>query len=146
MHKPYSKHFDTFFVELVSTRHPFTVRYCLLCSYLSILGCCCRCRCCFGCVCRGGITLASWQVLLSKHSALLKAAEDSGRNDKVLSTRSVLRGSLAWLVMGACAVYALVSVVEEELAYQFGTARVTLVITQVHCINTIAELLGWGIG
>ena len=70
-------------------------------------------------------------MLLSKHSALLRAAEHSGRNDRVVATRGLLTGSLAWLVMGACAVYALVSVVDEELAYQFGTARVTLVITQV---------------
>lgn len=72
-------------------------------------------------------------MLLSKHSALLTAAEDdSRRNDaRVLSTKSLLRGSLAWLVMGACAVYALVAVVDEELAFQYGTARVTLVITQV---------------
>lgn len=88
----------------------------------------CRCLCAFV---AGKNPLASRQVLLSKHSALLKTAEDSGRNARVLSTRSLLRGSLAWLVMGACALYALVSVVEEELAYQFGTARVTLVITQV---------------
>ncbi|CAM9090944.1 unnamed protein product [Ectocarpus sp. 4 AP-2014] len=72
------------------------------------------------------------QVLLSKNSAVLEAAEHhEGRKSRIITTRSVVRGSVTWLVMAAFAVYALVSVVEEELAFQFGTARVTLVITQV---------------
>lgn len=76
-------------------------------------------------------------MLLSKHSALLRAAEEFGRKERVVTARNAVTGSLAWLVMGACAVYALVSVVEEELAFQFGTARVTLVITQVSFMSRI---------
>ncbi|CAN0067393.1 unnamed protein product, partial [Ectocarpus sp. 8 AP-2014] len=72
------------------------------------------------------------KVLLSKNSAILEAAEhQEGRKSRIITTRSVVRGAVTWLVMAAFAVYALVSVVEEELAFQFGTARVTLVITQV---------------
>lgn len=73
-----------------------------------------------------------YQVLLSKNSALLEAAEyQDGGKARIITTRGVVRGSVTWLVMAAFAVYALVSVVEEELAFQFGAARVTLVITQV---------------
>lgn len=71
-----------------------------------------------------------YEVLLEKKSsALLDAAERIGRrrrHTKVVSTLTVLKGLLLWLPMGAGAIYALLSVVEEELAFHFGGARVGL--------------------
>lgn len=66
------------------------------------------------------------QVLLDKHASSLESAEDTGRR-KVLTVFSVLRGIVMFLTMGAGAVYAILALVEEELAYQFGSARILLV-------------------
>lgn len=66
------------------------------------------------------------QVLLEKHASVLQAAEHTGRH-KVVTALAVLRGAVGWILMGAGSLYALLAVVEEELAYHFGCTRVVLV-------------------
>lgn len=46
-------------------------------------------------------------------------------------TLTAIRGLVLWLLMGAAAAYALMAVVEEELALHFGSSRVLLATAQV---------------
>ena len=79
------------------------------------------------------------QVLLEKHSALLEAAQETGR-ERVVTPLQAVKGLVAYLAMAAGALYALCAAVDEELAYHLGTDRVALVAAQV-CAKTTFSLL-----
>lgn len=72
------------------------------------------------------------QVLRDRHAALLRAAEqDGGGSSGGLTIAMMLRGLLVCVLMGAASAYVLVALVEEELAFHLGSARVALAVAQV---------------
>lgn len=80
------------------------------------------------------------QVLLEKHASVLQVAEHTGRR-KVVTALAVLRGAVGWILMGAGTAYALLAVVEEELAYHFGCTRVVLVGALVRLLPLVVFII-----
>ena len=74
--------------------------------------------------------LLSGQVLLEKHSALLEAAQETGR-ERVVTPFQSAKGLVVCLAMAASALYAMFAAVDQELAYLLGTDRVALIAAQV---------------
>lgn len=69
----------------------------------------------------------------------MEAAQEAALRRRGLPPLVVAKGIVLWALMGAAAGYAVIAVVEEELAYHFGISRVALVVVQV-CVCVCAVL------